>query len=77
MNKPNDSKETAIDCFRCRHFYVTWEVNQPRGCKAFGFKTSRMPSLVVLEASGAPCLKFSPKAMPKKGQKKPKKGWVV
>jgi len=66
-----------IDCFQCRHFYITWEVNQPRGCKAFGFKTAQLPSVVVLEASGEPCLKFSPKQQNQKGKPKPKRGWVV
>jgi len=71
-------EKKPIDCFQCRHFYITWEVNQPRGCKAFGFKTTQLPSVVVQEASGAPCLKFSPKPQQTDKQSKPKKrGWVV
>jgi len=65
-----------IDCFRCRHFYITWEANKPRGCKAFGFKTVQMPSQVVYETSGAPCLKFLPKPQPE-ADGKPKKGWMA
>jgi hypothetical protein len=53
MNKTNQ-----IDCFKCRHFYVTWQQNFPRGCRAFEFKTQRIPSEVILESSGSPCLKF-------------------
>ncbi|RED66248.1 uracil-DNA glycosylase [Cohnella lupini] len=55
-NKPR------IDCMKCRHFYVTWDPRNPKGCKAFGFKTSQMPSLAVFSSSGKPCLNFEPKA---------------
>ncbi|WP_373020234.1 uracil-DNA glycosylase [Thiomicrorhabdus sp.] len=65
----------SVDCFKCRHFYITWDANQPRGCKAFGFKTKRLPSQVVLESSGEPCMKFSPKEEPPK--KPPKTGWIA
>ncbi|WP_029407700.1 hypothetical protein [Thiomicrorhabdus sp. Milos-T2] len=68
-------KTNPIDCFSCKHFYVTWDANNPRGCKAFGFKTRRLPSDVVLETSGDDCLKYSPK---KTKVKKPKKdGWIA
>ncbi|GAB6034441.1 uracil-DNA glycosylase [Galenea microaerophila] len=66
-----------IDCFQCRHFYITWEASQPRGCKAFGFKTAQLPSVVVFEASGEACLKFSPKKQIQNKPPKTTKGWVV
>jgi hypothetical protein len=50
-----------IDCFQCEHFFVTWDAKNPRGCKAFGFKTPKLPSIVVFENSGEECLKFTPK----------------
>ncbi|MBN2865450.1 MAG: uracil-DNA glycosylase [Thiotrichales bacterium] len=71
-------KTNSIDCFKCRHFYITWDANQSRGCKAFGFKTKQMPSIVVFETSGAECLKYSPK--PEQDQSKnpsKKKGWIA
>lgn len=69
-----DSKRRPVDCYQCRHFYVTWEAANPRGCKAFRFKTHKLPSVVVEETSGEPCLKFSPKR--EATQKKPeKRGW--
>lgn len=52
---------TKINCFQCQYFYVTWDKNFPRGCKAFGFKGQRIPSDVVREASGKPCSAFTPK----------------
>ena len=70
MNKTN-----PIDCFNCKHFFVTWDANNPRGCKAFAFKTRRLPSEVVLETSGEECLKFSPKTQPQPNNKKT--GWIA
>ncbi|PLA74338.1 uracil-DNA glycosylase [Hydrogenovibrio sp. SC-1] len=74
MSKTNSPQ--PIDCFKCRYFFITWDERQPRGCKAFGFKTKQMPSAVVLESSGQPCLKFTPK--PNQGKSSSKKvGWIA
>ncbi|TYS76222.1 uracil-DNA glycosylase [Rossellomorea aquimaris] len=53
--------EKRINCFQCQYFYTTWEQYHPRGCKGYGFKTRAMPSLVVFQSSGSPCMKFKPK----------------
>ncbi|MBE0494098.1 MAG: uracil-DNA glycosylase [Thiomicrospira sp.] len=66
-----------IDCFRCQHFYITWEASKPRGCKAFGFKTSRLPSQVVFETSGEACMKFRPKPNQTKSGKNKENGWIA
>ncbi|TBL78218.1 uracil-DNA glycosylase [Paenibacillus thalictri] len=60
----NQQKEAAarINCYRCKHFYVTWDSRFPRGCKAFGFKTGELPSAVVLKSSGQPCMNYVEKA---------------
>jgi len=50
-----------VNCFQCRHYFVTWDPDFPRGCKAYEFKTHMMPSALVLSSSGQPCLKFEPK----------------
>lgn len=50
-----------VNCMKCRHFYVTWDEQFPRGCRAHGFKTREMPSAVVLRSSGFHCLKFEDK----------------
>jgi len=47
---------------RCSHYYVTWEVAKPHGCRAFGFKSKRMPSLEVKTVSGKLCLRFEAKS---------------
>ncbi|MFB9275023.1 uracil-DNA glycosylase [Cohnella cellulosilytica] len=55
------SESRRIDCTKCRHYYITWDPNFPRGCRSFGFKTSAMPSLAVQSSSGKPCMSFEAK----------------
>lgn len=43
------------------YFYVTWDNRFPYGCKAIGFKGKLLPSTVVLQASGHPCLYYQKK----------------
>ncbi len=47
--------KSAPNCLTCRHFYVTWERAYPRGCKVFGLKSKRLPSLVLFESTGYHC----------------------
>jgi hypothetical protein len=54
--------EARIDCTRCRQYLVTWRPETPRGCRLYGFEGLRLPSLVVHEATGAPCQGFDPRA---------------
>jgi len=72
MNKDNPASARPasgrINCYRCRHFFITWDEIFPRGCRMFNFKTIEMPSVTVFKASGMPCLEFSEKPRP------PKKG---
>lgn len=56
-----DAKEhtgTLINCLFCEHFFLTHEVNSPYGCRAMGFKSARMPSVDVYNASEADCTLF-------------------
>ncbi len=43
------------DCLHCQHYFVTWDVQQPRGCRAYGFKSNDLPSAVVFASSGEIC----------------------
>ena len=52
---------SRINCMQCRFYYVTWDPQFPRGCKAYDFKTRVMPSALVLSSSDRPCLKYEPK----------------
>ncbi|HID00215.1 MAG TPA: uracil-DNA glycosylase [Piscirickettsiaceae bacterium] len=53
--------DKRINCFECRHYFVTWDAAAPRGCRFFGFKSLQMPSIVVQNSSGRPCEAFTPK----------------
>jgi len=44
-----------IICQKCKYYYVTWEKNKPHGCKAYGFKSQVVPSVVVKQSSGTSC----------------------
>jgi len=58
------SKKTPIDCRKCVHYHVTWEPARPHGCRAMGFKSQHLPSLVVIRNSGTVCLYFRQKHFP-------------
>ncbi|NHN29411.1 uracil-DNA glycosylase [Paenibacillus agricola] len=62
-NKSNNEQPVAkpINCIKCVYYYVTWDPAMPKGCKAFGFKTRELPSVVVKKSSGHACLKFEAK----------------
>ncbi|PIE74118.1 MAG: uracil-DNA glycosylase [Deltaproteobacteria bacterium] len=57
-----------IDCRICVNFFVTWKANRPYGCKAYGFESSQMPSIIVMQTSGEPCRMYRPKQKPKQNQ---------
>ncbi|PIE61923.1 MAG: uracil-DNA glycosylase [Desulfobacterales bacterium] len=50
-----------ISCYKCKFFYVTWAPSHPNGCRAMGFKSKQLPSVVVRRTSGQPCQMFQPK----------------
>lgn len=54
-----------VNCFQCKHFHTTWNPEFPRACKAYGFKTKEMPSVLVEKTTGMECLQFEPKRVEK------------
>jgi len=50
-----------INCFKCIHYYITWDPARPKGCRHFGFKSTQLPSIVVYKSSGEPCQAFQEK----------------
>jgi hypothetical protein len=52
---------TAQDCNRCIHFFITHDSRFGYGCRALNFKSRRLPWLEVVEASGQPCQFFRKK----------------
>lgn len=53
-----------INCRVCQYYFVTWEPGKPHGCKAYGFKSQQIPSLVVFQSSGTECSLFQRKVQP-------------
>jgi hypothetical protein len=53
--------KNRIVCQKCIYYYVTWQSNQPHGCKAYGFKSKQIPSVVVKQSSGISCSFFNTK----------------
>ncbi len=49
------------DCLHCVHYFVTWESDRPRGCRAYEFKSAELPSDVVFSSSGERCQCFERK----------------
>ena len=62
MAERTDPKPKRPDCLRCTHYFVTWEPDRPRGCRAYEFKSAELPSDVVMASSGEPCQFFIRKA---------------
>ena len=56
-----DNDDARVNCFKCKHFSVTWEPEFPKACSLFGFKTKNLPSVDVVETTGAVCLGFERK----------------
>ncbi|WP_294960896.1 uracil-DNA glycosylase [Sulfurimonas sp.] len=54
-----------INCRRCQYYFVTWEKDKPHGCKAYGFKSLQIPSIVVFQSSGTDCSMFAQKVSAK------------
>ncbi|WP_432408138.1 uracil-DNA glycosylase [Wukongibacter sp. M2B1] len=55
-------KNNRVNCFKCKYFYITWDPNNPKGCKYFVFKTQLIPSIAVLKSSGKSCQAFVEKS---------------
>jgi hypothetical protein len=51
-------RNKRINCFTCKHFYLTWDKKYSRGCKAMGFKSREIPSQAVFNASGFDCTRY-------------------
>jgi hypothetical protein len=45
-------------CIKCIHYFITYEMARPYGCRAMGFKSKKNPARVVFENSGLECQLF-------------------
>ncbi len=50
-----------IICQKCIYYYVTWQDNKSHGCKAYGFKSQQLPSVVVKNSSRQDCVFYTKK----------------
>ncbi|MEW6429606.1 MAG: uracil-DNA glycosylase [Thermodesulfobacteriota bacterium] len=53
------------NCYRCLHFFITYEPALPYGCRFMGFKSARLPAEAVFASSGMHCQSFTKKPKPK------------
>lgn len=54
-------RRTDINCFKCHHFFITYDPGFPYGCRAAGFKSRMMPSREMYVNSGMKCQAFEKK----------------
>lgn len=52
------TSDGAPNCWRCRHFAVSWDPSLPYSCRLMGFKSRILPSIEVLRADGDRCRGF-------------------
>lgn len=55
-------------CLKCRHYYATFDANNPRGCRLFGFKSAQIPSNVIKRETGEDCQEFEQRVQAKNSQ---------
>lgn len=54
-------KEIAINCQKCKYFFVTWDYTFPKGCRLFGIKSKEQPSQMIYKSTGKKCINFENK----------------
>ena len=54
-------KSKSILCRNCRYYQITWDAENPYGCKKFGFKTTMHPADYIIKVSGQKCHSFTKK----------------
>ncbi|MDL2275605.1 uracil-DNA glycosylase [Desulfosarcina sp. OttesenSCG-928-G10] len=55
------TSETTVNCRSCQHYFITWDPHLPHGCRAMGFKSPVLPSILVFRHSGQICLQYESK----------------
>ena len=61
MSRKYMLKKDGPNCYNCHYFYITWDKKFPYGCKGFGMKSKRLPSVDVFISSSEECRLFSVK----------------
>jgi hypothetical protein len=60
-NNGRQVERTKINCYVCRHFYITYDPKFPYACRVAGFKSRLMPSQEMVNSSGIECQFFTEK----------------
>ncbi len=55
----------ANKCLNCKFYYITWNPDFPKGCRAFKFQSKNMPCETVKIESGNECHLFEEKTVKK------------
>ena len=55
------AQTAEVNCFKCQHFYITYDLHFPYGCKAVGFKSRLMPVREMFINSRIECQLFKEK----------------
>ena len=50
--------DSLPNCLKCKHYYITYDLSMPYGCRAMRFKCAKNPAQVVLASSDMPCQLF-------------------
>jgi hypothetical protein len=61
MNDEKLGPAILPNCLRCAHYFITYNLRRPYGCRAMGFTSRRNPARVVFESSGMHCQMFHAK----------------
>jgi hypothetical protein len=57
-------------CLKCIHYFATYDSQSPRGCKAYGFRSAMIPSLVIKRETGSECAQYKLRASKNDNSKK-------
>jgi len=55
-NNIRAAEAARVNCYGCKHFFITWDKEFPYGCRRMEFRSKRLPSEDVIEADGQRCL---------------------
>ena len=45
-------------CTKCAHYFITYNVRFPYGCRIMGFKSRRLPQEEIFSLTGVACQTF-------------------
>ncbi|NCV18996.1 MAG: hypothetical protein EBW42_09555 [Rhodobacterales bacterium] len=58
-------------CGKCSHYFVTHDKARPWGCRKFGFKSHRLPSVEVKNSTGIDCAYYRSKRLKSTPEREP------